>query len=341
LTARQLQKLFFNFISFGRRIRSVEVAGARPGMTPLAHFFALKNRRRLRKMAKTWKFGMTTRREQQWLRNYAAQTYRGLGAIVDLGCFLGATTIALAEGLALNRTADSKKIHAYDLFSWDEGYEVWAKGKGVEGFLNIGGSFLPEFLRRTQTWRDYIIVHEGDLCRVRWEDGPIEFLYIDVMKTLGLATGIARNFFPHLMPGRSYLAHQDYAQAFTPWIHFLAFRLRNQLRFVEDLPQSALFFLEREIAPEILESDVSPTAVCPAEIEAVFDYSLGLVSDGKKANVIAAKAMAYLIRGDLARAEEILAQSCYGPASIADEFNKVGALIEQKRNELQSSERAG
>ncbi len=43
---------------------------------------------------------MTSRQEQHWFRTYAAQTYRGIGAIVDLGCFFGETTISLAEGTA-------------------------------------------------------------------------------------------------------------------------------------------------------------------------------------------------------------------------------------------------
>jgi hypothetical protein len=272
---------------------------------------------------------MTSRQEQQWLRTYAARSYRGIGAIVDLGCFLGATTIAVAEGLALNRKARRKQIHAYDLFTWNEGYEAWAKGREVEGLFTVGASFLSEFLRRTQKWRDYIVVHEGDLRQARWKDGPIEFLFIDVMKSADLATAIASNFFPHLIPAKSYLAHQDFPHCFTPWIHFLTFRLRDCFSFVADLPQSSLFRLKREIEPQALAGDLSPAAVSPAEIEAAFDYSISLVGDDKKANVIAAKAMAYAARGEFTRAHEIMTQSRHGPASRADEFNTVKGLIER------------
>jgi hypothetical protein len=72
-------------------------------MSGFAELFGLRNWRHLRKLGKTRKFGMTLQQEQQWLRTYAARSYRGNGAIVDLRCFLGATTIALAEGLELNR----------------------------------------------------------------------------------------------------------------------------------------------------------------------------------------------------------------------------------------------
>ena len=170
-------------------------------MNRLAKLFQLKNRRQLRALARTWKWGMTSQREQRWLRNYAACSYRGIGAIVDLGCLLGATTISLAEGLALNRNAKHAKIHAYDLFTWDEGFDAWAKGwaegKEVEGLFTVGGTFLPEFLRRTEKWRNYIVVHEQDLQHARWEHGPIEFLFIDAMKSPEVAGAIAsRDFMP-------------------------------------------------------------------------------------------------------------------------------------------------
>jgi hypothetical protein len=299
-------------------------------MNTLAKLFGLRNWAHLRRLGKTRKFGMTSQKEQQWLRMYAAQSYRGAGAIVDLGCFLGATTIALAEGLALNRRATDKRIHAYDLFIWNQGYEEWAKSREVEGSFIVGASFLSEFIRRTRKWRDYIVIHQGDLKQANWEHGPIEFLYIDVMKSADLATAIASKFFPHLIPSTSYVAHQDFAHCFTPWIHFLMFRLRDYFSFVADLPQSSLFRLEREIEPQVLLGDLSPAAVTSTEIEAAFDYSMSLVGNDKKANVMGAKAMAYVARGEFTRGHEIMAQSRYGPTSRADEFNKVRALIERK-----------
>jgi hypothetical protein len=298
-------------------------------MNGFTKLFGLRERWHLRKLGKTWKLGMTSRQEQRWLRKYAAWSYRGNGAIVDLGCLLGATTIALAEGVALNKGAKQKQIHTYDLFIWNEGYEKWAKGTEVEGLFAPGITFLPEFLKRTQKWRDYIVIHEGDLRQPRWEHGPIEFLFIDAMKSPDVATAIASEFFPHLLPARGYVAHQDFPHCSTPWIHFLTFRLRDYFRFVADLPQSSLFRIKKEIEPQALANDLSPTAISPAEIEAAFDYSMSLVGDDKKANVIAAKAMAYAAREEFTRAHEIVTKSRYGPKSRGNEFNAVKALIER------------
>jgi hypothetical protein len=298
-------------------------------MNRLAGLFQFKLRGQLRTLKKKKNFGMTSRAEQNWLRTYAAQRYCGTGAIVDLGCFFGATTVALAEGLVLNDKVTKKQIHAYDLFRWNEGYEAWARGREVEGLFSPGGSFLPEFLRRTEPWRDYIVMHEEDLGHAQWQGGSIEFLFVDAMKSPEVAVAIASTFFPHLVPGQSHVAHQDFPHAFAPWIHFLAYRLRNHFRFIEDLPQSALFRLEKQIAPELLRGNLTPAAVSPDEIEAAFDYSLKLVRGDKKANVVAAKAMAYVDRGEFGRAHEIMLHSRHGPESRADEFNTVKALIER------------
>jgi hypothetical protein len=275
---------------------------------------------------------MTSRHEQHWLRTYAAETYRGIGAIVDLGCFLGATTISLAEGLALNSKPGQKQIHAYDLFTWDERFELWAKGKEVEGRFTIDGSFLPEFLKRTEKWRDYIVVREEDLTQAQWQDGAIEFLLVDAMKSPETASAILRGFFPYLLPGESHVAQQDFAHCYTPWIHLIAFRLRDYFSVVADVPGSGttVFRCERELLRRDVEMDLSLPSCSAAEIEAAFDYSLGLVTDEKKPNIIAAKAMAYRERSDIARAREIVTQTQYGPESLGGELERVKGFLFSK-----------
>ena len=266
---------------------------------------------------------MTTRHEQHWLRTYAAREYQGIGAIVDLGCFFGATTIALAEGLSLNSAARQKAIHAYDLFIWDEDFEVWARGREVEGQFSSGESFLPDFLKRTAPWRDFIVVHKEDLMEAQWRNGPIEFLLVDAMKTPETASAIVRRFFSHLIPGNSFVAQQDFAHCYTPWIHLLTFRLRDYFSVAADVPASGttVFRCEKEIPCEKLAMNLSPSASSTDEIEAAFDYSFKIASEEKKGNIVAGKAMAYIERGEIDRAREIVTQTEYG--SIAGELEQI------------------
>jgi hypothetical protein len=277
---------------------------------------------------------MIVEQECDWFRTYAADTYRGAGAMVDLGCFMGSTTICLAQGLSANRAAKTAKIHAYDRFLWEDWMKLWWEAKGLPAPSLEGDSFLPEFLKQTSPWKDQIIVHPEDLAVSRWDNGPIEFLLVDCMKSSDLAESIARNFFCFLVPGKSHVAHQDFAHSWTSWIHLLQFRLRDSFTVAADIPKSAtLVFRYRKLfSPEAI-GDLSMTAVTEEEIEATFDYSLGLVSDSKKPNVVAAKAMAYLHRGDVDRARKVVEANRWGTTSLGQDLEGVQRLIsERSRN---------
>lgn len=277
---------------------------------------------------------MIVEEESNWFRTYAANTYSGAGAIVDLGCFVGSTTISLAQGLRANRAAQTAKIHACDCFVWEDWMQRWWEAKGLTPPELEAGSFLPEFLKRTSPWKEQIIVHREDLAVGRWNDGPIEFLLVDVMKTAEVAEAITRNFFGVLIPGKSYIAHQDFAHWLTSWIPILQFRLRDSFAVAADIPMSGtvVFHYRKPFSPEAV-GDLSMTSVTPEEIEAAFDYSLGLVSDSKKPNVIAAKAMAYLHRGDVETAREVIGTNRWGPTSYGQDLEIVEKLIsERSRN---------
>ena len=147
--------------------------------------------------------GMIVEQERVWFRSYAPDVYSGAGAIVDLGCFVGSTTISLAQGLLANRTAKAAKIHAYDRFLWDDFIKDWWKAKNLPSPDVVDNSFLPEFLKRTLPWKDQIIVHQEDPSVAHWDNGPIEFLLVDAMKSSELAESIAQTFFSFLIPGKS------------------------------------------------------------------------------------------------------------------------------------------
>jgi hypothetical protein len=278
--------------------------------------------------------GMIVEQECDWFRTYAADIYSGAGAIVDLGCFVGLTTICLAQGLSANSAAKTAKIHAYDRFLWEDWMKLWWEAKGLPAPELEGDSFLPEFLKQSSPWKDQIIVHSEDLTVSPWDNGPIEFLLVDVMKSSDVAESVARNFFGFLVPGKSYVAHQDFAHSWTSWIHLLQFRLRDSFAVAADLPGSGtvVFRYRKQFSPEAV-GDLSMTSVAVEEIEAAFDYSLGLVSDSKKPNVVAAKAMAYLHCGDVDRARAVVEANRWGATSLGQDLENVESLIrERSRN---------
>src|SRR5262245_34362631 len=143
-------------------------------------------------------YGMLVPLETEYLHGYASSDYSGQGAIVDLGCWFGVSTVALATGLREHPQLRlrSTLIHAYDLFVW----EAWmddssaVRGTPLEGKFKPGESFLDECRRLTQPWRDSIKLYPGDLCLIGWRDEPIEFLFVDAMKSWPLANSIVHDF---------------------------------------------------------------------------------------------------------------------------------------------------
>lgn len=254
--------------------------------------------------------GMTTARERRWVHWYGRALFRGEGDVVDLGSWFGSSTVPLVAGLAANRgrAAASRRVFAYDLFRWDEWMRPALAGTRYEGRFAPGESFLGAFEELTAPWRDRIVVRPGDLTATRWDGGPIEMLFVDAMKSWPLANAILAGFFPHVLPRRGIVAHQDFAHWGTPWIHLVMRRLRPWYEPVFHVPESGTLVWRCVAAPpaDLLARGFSYQDFDDAEVDAAFAESSRLVGPEKRHGVAAAHAMAALGRGDPARARALL-----------------------------------
>lgn len=154
--------------------------------------------------------GMLSWDERIMLSWLAAEAYRGQGEIADLGTYLGSSTVAFASGLEANRSVADKRgrIHAYDLFR-GEYYSGRARSEaGVE--LSENGSFLEAYEANIAAWREMVNVTAGDITEQRWTGGPIEILFVDILKYEQVVDAVVREFFPHLTAGESLVIMQDY-----------------------------------------------------------------------------------------------------------------------------------
>lgn len=140
---------------------------------------------------------------------------KGIGAVCDLGCFAGGSTARLAAGMS--SAGNDSKIHAYDYFTISKEHKrEFLYSKGVRKFW--GENLLPTAKKLLKPWHDKIVYHKGDVATADWNGGPIEILFIDVMKSTDSADSIAKNFFPHLLAEQSVIVHQDYLHWKNPWI---------------------------------------------------------------------------------------------------------------------------
>lgn len=242
--------------------------------------------------------GMTSKNEQDYFAKYGEKLYSGKGEIVDLGCWLGSTTIPLVAGLLKNPsfTDSRRKVFAYDTFIWSEVMKDGVAGTNLVGKFKEGDSFLAEYKRRTKKYADRIEICAGDLKEIGWNGNKIEFLLVDAMKNWELTSAIVKDFYSSLIPNVSYVLQQDFAHYFTPWIHLLHWYLRDHFEFKEDIPKasSVVYKYINQIPPEKLNQIYSFDDFSNDDIEKAFDYSISLVNDEKKANIYAAKVMSFI-----------------------------------------------
>jgi hypothetical protein len=276
--------------------------------------------------------GATTPEERAFCEWYARAAYRGAGAIVDLGSWLGSTTLPLARGMSHRDRRRGTRIHAYDRFIWEEWMTEFAEASGVRLDYRPGDDFRRTFEDALGPHLRLVDIHTADLCVERWSGGPIELIVIDAMKSWELAENILRQFLTHLAGG-GVIFHQDFAHYYTPWIHLIGYRLRDHFTIFYDVPKSdaVAFRLRRSLDRVDAAVLASPNSYGPEEVTAAFRHSRGLVRADKHAAISAAEAMFYVNLGDLERASEVLRSSAHlGPA---DDLAAVERLLREARSD--------
>jgi hypothetical protein len=151
---------------------------------------------------------MLSPEERQYLTWLTSEKYQGWGSIVELGVWLGSSSVSLAEGL--RRRGLSGTIHSFDLFRWET---HMAKPTSID--LQVGDDFLPLYIQEIGEYSPWIRPREMDLMNASWDGGPIEILFVDSAKTWDLISSILRGFGPHLVPGRSRIVLQDFRYAYV------------------------------------------------------------------------------------------------------------------------------
>jgi hypothetical protein len=221
------------------------------------------------------------------------------GAIVDLGCWMGATACSLARGATAKEGSVSKeidRIYAFDRFIW----EGWMNPQLPKLFCRYlpGESFLPEARRRVESYHGGIELVKADLTAYVWKGGPIKLLLVDAMKSRELARTITISFFASLTE-QSILIHQDFKHFYTPWIHILQYRLRKHFRVIQDVPASGTlaFVTSQTISTSTAHDAADFEHVSDEEVTETFRYSLSLVGQEGRAAVAAAHTM-YFVHQD-------------------------------------------
>jgi hypothetical protein len=199
---------------------------------------------------------MLSKTERKLLYGLACDYAAADAAIVDAGCFLGGSTAALLAGLRdRSEPWAGPPLESYDMFRVED-YTI-RKFFGDDSSVRVGDSFRERFDANVARFDVPQAVHEGDITEIGWSGGPIDVLFLDVLKSPEINDAVLHDFFPSLVPGRSVIVHQDYGWGWMPWIPITVELMRDSLVLVDWMEWgSHVFFLQDDVPAELVERGV-------------------------------------------------------------------------------------
>jgi hypothetical protein len=254
--------------------------------------------------------------EKRFLAEAARELAPRDGAIVELGCFMGASAVALADGLRDRPGgAGATRVLTHDLFQMTSGMVLacWPKPFGI---YEEWEDFAPEARRYIRDRAGELVeIRKVDLSSYEWTEGPISLFHVDAIKTMGIARQVMRWFYPAMVPG-SILIHQDYNHYSISWIHIIQYRMRSHFELLRAVNGSSTVAFRCVSQVSLAEAtSVLDEEPSDDEVERCFEWSKGLVGEDH-VNVAAAHLMAYIRLGRVERARELLAK--YRAAGLAE-----------------------
>lgn len=182
--------------------------------------------------------GMVTDAECRYLYWLASTQYRGKGAVVELGSWLGRSTVHLAAGLK------SAPLYCFDRFQWRASH---SRKSDLE--LEVEQDCQPIFEENLKGYN--VIATKTEVADIVWDGSPVEILFLDAPKETDNLIKTFEQFGGCLAPG-SIIAFQDYLNLVAYPVALAAYQLRRKLELIHIVqPGSTVTFrVTAPIEPE-------------------------------------------------------------------------------------------
>lgn len=217
---------------------------------------------------------MISREETQYLFWLGAHYWKNSGHIVEIGPWLGGSTICLASGMRNNGPISKYKLHVFDNFIWRD---FMADRSALS--LKNGDSFQPYFESNLASSCDLIESHRSalpddptpldklaesihttesaDIATLYWTSGePVEILFVDGAKTWTGFKHLLHVFNEHLIPGKSLLVCQDYKFWGSYWVPMMLEYFVEHFELAHNLAQNTVSFVFKSKIPGKLFDDL-------------------------------------------------------------------------------------
>jgi hypothetical protein len=203
---------------------------------------------------------MISKEEQRYLYWLTSEYRRGSGHVVEMGPWLGGSTVCLAAGMSAAENMSDWRLHVYDSFIWRE---FMAKRHALD--IPIGSSFEAAFLENVKPFEHFLEVNRAVLQDemverdsfamelrdrsplvndpVTWTSGePVEILFVDGAKSWSGFRQLLHTFGPDLSPGGSIIVLQDFKYWGAFWVAAITELLSDRLSIEHNLRQNTVAF---------------------------------------------------------------------------------------------------
>ncbi len=160
--------------------------------------------------------GMITGEEASYY-DWLTRFYKGTGRVVELGPWLGSSTIAIQTGLRKNPNFVNEKLQVFDDFIWRKSWmDPYVQ---PEDRLPNHANFRHLFERYTSSIANDLEVHQSRFAvydgndavpPLQWDDGDIEMIFVDCGRTIEANEGWYNSLSRHFIPGVTLVVMQDW-----------------------------------------------------------------------------------------------------------------------------------
>jgi hypothetical protein len=224
--------------------------------------------------------------ETKYLYWLGRDVWKGNGLVVEIGPWLGGSTVCLASGMRASGHDANSRLHAVDNFRWREFMAARASLP-----LQPGESFQPAFLNNVSAFTDIVRSHartlpdeviEGDheatakraserpevpVLDAAPGEGPIEILFIDGAKSWRGMKQLLSLVRGRVIPGRTLIVCQDFKYWGTYWVAMMMARLGDLVVPAHNVlgATTVAFRLVREIPRELVDGLEDHVARIPTQ----------------------------------------------------------------------------
>jgi len=297
--------------------------------------------------------------ETQYLYWLGASEWTSEGIVLEIGPWLGGSTICLAAGMHASGRVSDARLHAVDNFLWREFMSARAPLP-----LLPGESFEPYFLKHLETYHDIVVSHaatlpdesiEGDheatakradaekgvpRLDVAPGEGPIEILFIDGAKSWRGMAHLLRIVRDRIIPGKTLLVCQDYKYWGTYWVAMMMSRLRDYVEPVHNVlaATTVTFRLKKEIPVAVIDTLEDHVARIPTEdgLELINEARRLLMADrdwlgASNVSLCRVSFLAHQGKTDVATVAFKQAQESWPPFVSAEQLERARVYLRQEK----------